>query len=234
MTTEIPSPLVLLIEDDATLLEEATDFLERERLAVVAVRDGAGALALGNERRLPDVIVVDLLLSTFDSYVICRALRGAFGVPLIITTPFASRFSGEADDVLTRPLDLTVLATRIRAVLTRTQPSVEVIRAGDLMVMPRAARAFLGDRELDVNADEVALLARLAATADRPVRKDDLRGTLRGVAADTDPRVVDVHLVRLMVKLEGARTVRLRRTPMNDAYVLSIAAGPAVPLAVPA
>lgn len=216
------------------MLAEATAFLEREGFAVLASRDGAGALALGNERRLPDVIVVDLLLSTFDSYVMCRALRGAFGVPIIVTTPFASRFSGEADDVLARPVDLAELATRVRALLTRTQPSVDVIRAADLMVMPRAGRAFLGNRELDVNADEVALLARLAATADRPVRKDDLRGTLRGVTADTDPRVVDVHLVRLMVKLEGARTVRLHRTPMNDAYVLSIAAEPTVPLAVPA
>jgi len=234
MATSTAYPLVLFIEDDFALIGEATDFLEQEGLSVQVARDGASALALANERRLPDVIVVDLLLSTFDSYVMCRALRGAFGVPIIVTTPYTSRFSGEADVVLARPLDLTVLATRIQALLTRTQPSVEVIRAGDLMVMPRAGRAFLENRELDVNADEVALLARLAATADRPVQKDDLRGTLRGVAADTDPRVVDVHLVRLMVKLEGARTVRLRRTPMNDAYVLSIAVEPTLSVAVSA
>lgn len=233
MTTPLASPLVLLLEDDAIFQAEATAFLEAHGLSVHAAVDGARALALADQRRQPDIVVVDLLLSTVDSYRICRALRAAFGVPIIVVTPFASRFGGEADEVLARPVALPLLLARIQAVLNRARPSAEVVRAGDLMVMPQAGRAFLGSRELAVNADEVALLARLAATTERPVRKDDLRGELRGVSADTDPRIVDAHLVRLMVKLESAALVRLRRTPGNDAYVLTVSPQP-VPLAVPA
>lgn len=228
------APIVLLLEDDASLLVDATAVLEREGFSVMPAMEGEAALALAHGPVQPDIVVVDLLLSTFDSYVMCRALRGAFGVPVIVTTPFAGRFGGEADDVVARPLDLAHLVSRIRALLSRTQPSVEVIRTGDLIVMPRAARAFLGDRELNVTADEVALLARLAATADRPVPKPELRGALRGVAADTDPRVVDVHLVRLMVKLEGAASIRLRRSPGDDAYILSLVPSAVPELAVPA
>ncbi len=227
-------PVVLLVEDDATLLADATAVLERDGFSVLTAVDGEGALSLAHGPIQPDIVVVDLLLSTFDCYVMCRVLRSAFGVPVILTTTFTSRFSGVADDVVARPLDLAHLVSRIRALLNRAQPSVEVIRAGDLMVLPRAAQAFLGDRELNVTADEVALLARLAATADRPVRKSDLRGALRGVASDSDPRIVDVHLVRLMVKLEGATSVRLRRSPSGDAYILSIAPVPIPAMAVPA
>ncbi len=107
--------------------------------------------------------------------------------------------------------------------LTGNSPGVEMIRVGDLIVMPRASRVFLAGGELAVSADEVALLARLAASAGKAVRREELRGALLGIAVDTDPRIVDVHLVRLMVKLDGAASVRLRRTPANDAYLLCVA-----------
>ncbi len=222
MTLSEAAPSVLFVEDDPATRADVTAFLETDGMRVRTVDDGAAALALAANAWRPDVIVVDLLLSTHDTYVVCRLLRGAFGAPIIVATPFPGRFSGEADHVMPRPLDPTHLAATVRALLTVTAPSVEVIRAGDLIVMPRAARAFLAGREFAVSADEVARLTHLAATAGRAVPKDDLRGALPGVAADADPRIVDVHLVRLMVKLEGAESVRLRRTPANDAYILSI------------
>jgi len=232
MTMSEAVPSVLFVADDPATQTEVAAFLQADGMHVRTVNDGTGALALVTDDWRPDLIVVDLLLSTHDTYVVCRLLRGAFGAPIVVSTPFRGRFSGEADHVMPRPLDVAHLAASIRVLLAAPMPSVEVIRAGDLIVMPRAERAFLAGRELSVNADEVALLTRLAATAGRAVRKDDLRGALRGVGADTDPRIVDVHLVRLMVKLEGAASVRLRRTPANDAYILSIMS--ARDMAVPA
>lgn len=223
------APAVLLVGDDPLTWEDGSAFLLREGFAVRSARDGAAALLLAGGPWRPDVVVVDLLIPTRDAYTIYWALRTAFGVPVIVTTPWVGRSgAGEPDEILPRPFDLPQLAARIRTVLGHDQTSDALLAAGDLMVMPRAGRAFLSGRELRLTADEVALLTRLVAAGDQPVQKGDLLQTLRGVTRDTDPRLVDVHLVRLMVKLADAAGVRLRRTPANDAYVLAVTARPAL------
>ena len=226
-----PGTNILLIADDHTVRAEIASALVQVRATVKAVPDGAAAVLLASSGWRPDVIVVDLLLSTRDSYVTFRALRQAFGVPIIVAAP-SSMGVGEVDDVFPRPVDVVDLVRRIEERSGAPSPSIDVIRAGDLLLMPLTGKALLAGEELSVTSDEISLLACLAANAGQEVRKDKLRGVLRGVTADTDPRMVDVHLVRMMVKLESARSVHLRRTPSNDAYVLSVDS--AASLAVPA
>lgn len=222
MTVVEELPAVLLVEDDRSLRQEATSFLTSDGFDAQAVADGQAALLLSGGPWQPDVIVVDLLLPVREAYVICRALKAAFAVPVIATTPVIGRFGGgEADDVLLRPFELTQLAEHIRAIVRRDLDG-ETLSAGDLVLMPRLGRAMLGGRELRLSEDETALLARLMAEPDRPVRKPDLMRVLRGVTRDTDPRIVDVHLVRMMVKIGEGAGVRMCRTPQNDAYVLVV------------
>ncbi len=226
-----PGTNVLLIADDQADRAEIATALVQAGAGVKAVPDGAAAVLLASSGWRPDIVIVDLLLSTRDSYVTFRALRLAFGAPIIVAAPSSMRF-GEVDDVVARPVDVADLLRRIEERRGASCPSIEVIRAGDLLLMPRAGKAFLAGEELSVTSDEISLLACLVENAGHEVRRDELRGVLRGVTADIDPRMVDVHLVRMMVKLESARSVHLRRTPSNDAYVLSVDA--AASLAVPA
>lgn len=227
----LPGTNVLLIADDPAVRAEIATALGQAGAGVRAVADGAAAVLLASNSWRPDVIVVDLLLSTRDSYVTYRALRTAFGAPIIVAAPNSMRFGGEVDDVLSRPVQVADVLRQIKARCGTVSPSIEVVRAGDLLLMPRAGKAYLAGEELPVSADELSLLTFLAANAGREVRKDELRAVLRGVTAEVDPRMVDIHLIRMMVKLESARTVHLSRTPTNDAYVLSVdqAANMAVP-----
>ena len=227
-----PGTNALLIADDPAVRAEIVAALSQAGADVKAVADGASAVLLASNGWRPDIVVVDLLLSTRDSYVTYRALRLAFGAPIIVVAPSSRRFGGEVDDVVPRPFQVSDLLSVIEARCGATVPSIEVVRAGDLLLMPRAGKAYLAGDELLVSADELSLLTCLAVNAGQEVRKDELRSVLRGVTAEVDPRMVDVHLIRVMVKLESAPTVRLRRTPANDAYVLSVE--PATSMAVPA
>jgi two-component system OmpR family response regulator len=119
MTSLVAAPLVLLVADDRVVRDEASDFLERHGLTVRAVRDGERALALAEGHIQPDVVVVDLLLSTVESYRMHRAAREAFGVPIILVTPFVSRIGGSTYDELERPLNPATLLARIATVLAR-------------------------------------------------------------------------------------------------------------------
>lgn len=217
-----PGTKVLLIADDQAVRAEIVVALSQSGAVVKATGDGADAVLLSSTGWRPDFVVVDLLLSTRDAYVTYRALRSAFGVPVIVSAPSSSRFGGHVEDVIARPIEVGELVERIAARTRIEVPSPDVVRAGELLLMPRAGKAFLDGEEIHVNADEIALLICLATNAGQEVRRDQLRLVLRGATADIDPRMVDVHLIRLMVKLGSARTLRLWRTPGNDAYVLQV------------
>ena len=211
-----PGANVLLISDDLAVRAEVVAALVQAGAGVKAVADGAAAVLLASNFWRPDVIVVDLLLSTRDSHGTYRALRTAFGAPIIVAAPNSIRFSGEVDDVLSRPVQVADVLRWIETRCGTAVPSIEVVRAGDLLLMPRAGK------ELPVSADELSLRTCLAANAGREVRTGELRAALRGVTAEVDPRMVDIHLIRVMVELTSPQTVRLTRTPTNDAYVLSV------------
>ena len=90
---------------------------------------------------------------------------------------------------------------------------------GPLLVLPRQGRAYLDGPDLGLSPDEAALLYRLAQTPDRPVSRVALQAALPGLDRDADPRVVDVHLVRLMVKL-GGDAVRVCHARDHDGFAL--------------
>src|SRR5215203_1850594 len=127
-----PGTNVLLIADDQADRAEIATALVHAGAGVKAVPDGAAAVLLASSGWRPDVVVVDLLLSTRDSYVTFRALRLAFGAPIIVAAPSSMRF-GEVDDVVPRPVDAADLVRRIEERRGASCPSIEVIRAGDLL-----------------------------------------------------------------------------------------------------
>src|SRR2546425_552852 len=163
---------VLVVEDDPNVGEVVARYLQREGYEVEVVADGAEGL----ERALtalPDLVVLDLMLPSLDGLEVCRRLRSAAPVPVIMLTARgeeADRIAGlelGADDYVAKPFSPRELTARVKAVLRRAagplaaQQEPTLLRAGTLEVDVVAHEARLGGELVALTAKEFDLLAHL-------------------------------------------------------------------------
>ncbi len=203
---------VLLVEDDATVSEVVTRYLEREGYAVEAVRDGRSALSRF-ETMVIDLVVLDIMLPGMDGLEVCRRLRSTASVPIIMLTALgeeSDRVMGlelGADDYIAKPFSPRELVARIKSVLRRaggpltpvTTPSR--LTASDLVVETDAREVRRGDEEVALTAREFDLLVFLMANPRRAFTREELLESVWGYTYG-DKSTVTVHVRRLREKLE--------------------------------
>src|SRR5712692_3950147 len=138
---------VLLVEDDRTIASPLVRGLEREGFVVEHAECGADALA-GMRTTPPDVVLLDLGLPDVDGFELCRQLRAASGVPIIVVTARGEEVDRVvglelgADDYVVKPFGFRELVARIRAVRRRSSRAVApTATLGDLVVDRRTRRA---------------------------------------------------------------------------------------------
>lgn len=213
---------VLVVEDDRTVAEVVTRYLEREGFAVESVGDGHEALARA-EAHLPDVVVLDIMLPGLDGLEVCRRLRSRAPIPVVMLTARGSeedRVLGldlGADDYVSKPFSPRELTARVKAVLRRAEsPLGEGDRAGT--VDYGGLQIDLGAREARVHGELATLTARefelLAFLAGRPrqvFRRDELLEHVWGYTYG-DTSTVTVHIRRLREKIEDEPSTPRRIT----------------------
>lgn len=204
---------ILVVEDDPTVSEVVTRYLEREGYAVEVAYDGAVAL----ERALadpPELVVLDLMIPTVDGFEVCRRLRAVAPVPVIILTARgeeADRIVGlelGADDYVSKPFSPRELTARVKAVLRRAGGSVAadggqptVVRAGALEVDTDSHEARRDGDLVALTAREFDLLVHFMRHPRRAFRREDLLEQVWGFAYG-DTSTVTVHVRRLREKIE--------------------------------
>ena len=213
---------VLVVEDDRTVAEVVTRYLEREGFVVESVGDGHEALARA-EAHLPDVVVLDIMLPGLDGLEVCRRLRSRAPIPVVMLTARGSeedRVLGldlGADDYVSKPFSPRELTARVKAVLRRAEsPLGEGDRAGT--VDYGGLQIDLGAREARVHGELATLTARefelLAFLAGRPrqvFRRDELLEHVWGYTYG-DTSTVTVHIRRLREKIEDEPSTPRRIT----------------------
>ena len=207
---------VLLVDDDATVGDVVRRYLEREGLAVEVVRDGVTALA----RALadpPDAVVLDLMLPGLSGLEVCRRLREAGSVPIVMLTALgeeSDRVLGleiGADDYVTKPFSPRELTLRVQSVLRRArEPASRPVRPallvdGEISVDVGARVATAGGRTLQLTVREFDLLAFLLAHPRRAFTRAELLEQVWGWTFG-DHATVTVHVRRLREKLAPATT----------------------------
>jgi two-component system alkaline phosphatase synthesis response regulator PhoP len=214
--------LILVVDDEAKIVKQARDYLEKGGFRVASAADGKTALAVARHER-PDLIVLDLNLPEMDGLDVCRALRRESDVPVIMLTARvdeADRLIGlelGADDYITKPFSPRELVARVRAVLRRTQGGPRqpgLIRAGELEIDLHGHRVTRGGEPLRLTRAEFNLLAVLAQHPGQTFSREQLLGRLHGVAYEGYDRSVDAHIKNLRRKLEP--------DPAEPRYVLTV------------
>jgi DNA-binding response OmpR family regulator len=208
---------VLVIEDDPNVAEVVTRYLEREGYEVDAVADGAEGLrrALADP---PDLVVLDLMLPSLSGVEVCRRLRAAVPVPVIMLTARgeeADRIAGlelGADDYMAKPFSPRELTARVKAVLRRAAAPLmaddhpTVLTTGALAVDLVAHEARRGGELVALTAKEFDLLAHFMRNPRRAFRREELLEDVWGFSYG-DTSTVTVHVRRLREKIEADPSV---------------------------
>jgi two-component system response regulator RegX3 len=206
-----PRPRVLLVEDEASIAEPFAGILADEGFEPLIAHTAADGLAKYEELG-PDVVILDIALPDGDGRDVCRELRRASDVPILMLTARGTetdRIVGlelGADDYVVKPFSAGELIARIRAVLRRAAPrdaprSPDVLRSGELSVDVAARRARLGDREVELTRKEFDLLAELMRHGGNVVTREDLMSRVWDTNWFGSTKTLDVHVRWLRQKL---------------------------------
>jgi two-component system response regulator RegX3 len=208
---------VLVIDDEPSFTEALSLSLKREGFEVDTADDGVSALS-AIARKLPDLVLLDVMLPGMSGVDVCREIRKTSTVPIIMVTARGEEIDAVvalevgADDYVTKPYRLRELVARMRAVLRRS--------SNEFVSEPPASKyqkLVEGDVELDLERHELRvreelvtlalkefeLLTFLIENAGRVVTRDSLMENVWGYDYFGDTKTIDVHVKRLRTKIES-------------------------------
>jgi two-component system, OmpR family, alkaline phosphatase synthesis response regulator PhoP len=201
-------PRILVVEDEAQIVDLLRSYLRRDGFEVDEAADGEVALAAAARLR-PDLIILDLMLPKMDGREVCRRIRETANTPIIMLTARdeeTDKLLGlelGADDYITKPFSPREVVARVRAVLRRgSRETVEVVRAGDLLIDLRAHEVSLGGRRVELTPTEFRLLETMAGHPNQVFTRMQLIDRVQGHAFEGYERTVDAHIKNLRGKVE--------------------------------
>ena len=204
-------PRVLLIEDEEGLGEALEYQLAREGYDVARATDGAEGLGRFKSSGA-DLVLLDLMLPGMPGEDICREIRRASQVPIIMLTARDTEIDKVvglelgADDYITKPFSTRELVARIRAVLRRSAPDADtegrVLEAGGIRLDSDRFEATVRGEPVHLTRKEFELLELLMANSGRVLTRETLIDRVWGSDYFGDTRTLDVHIKRLRTKCE--------------------------------
>lgn len=202
---------ILVIEDDAAILRGLKDNLVAESYEVLIADDGEDGYRLAREGN-PDLIILDLMLSSLSGYEICRKLRDEGDSVLILMLTArgeeADRILGldlGADDYVTKPFSVRELKARVRALLRRSDAQSappDTLSFGDVVVDFLQYDARKGGSPVEMTPKEFGVLRYLAGRPGEVVSRYELLEKVWGYGKFPTTRTVDNHIAALRAKLE--------------------------------
>jgi len=223
---------ILIVDDEAPIIDVLSYNLKQANYEVVVARDGEQALAQVR-KELPDLIILDLMLPRLDGLEVCRILRREQDIPIIMLSARdaeVDRVVGlelGADDYVVKPFSVRELLARVKTVLRRAslvpkEGSSKPIRLGVLVVDLARREVHLGPVELELTSLEFDLLHILALHAGKVLSREQLLEKVWGYDYYGDLRAVDAAVKRLRSKFrQAAPNTKIIETVRGIGYKLS-------------
>ncbi len=218
---------ILVIEDEVAIAR----FIERglifENYRPVIRHDGHGGLVAARDEP-PDLVILDWMLPGLDGLEVCKRLRRASDVPVLMLTArddVSDRVQGldaGADDYLVKPFSFQELLARIRALLRRNAPASrpEVLRFADLSLDTGTRRAQRGERMIDLTAKEYELLELFMRNPRQVLTRDVIFDRVWDYDFGGASNIIEVYVRYLRQKGEAGDEPRLIHTVRGVGYVL--------------
>jgi DNA-binding response OmpR family regulator len=208
------SETILVVEDEPSIAEVVGLYLKRAGYAVQTASDGKQAMTL-LETKIPDLVILDLMLPEVDGLSLTRWLRDRSNAPIIMLTARREeidRIAGlemGADDYIVKPFSPQELVSRVRAVLRRTgreQTAADSERPlvfDGLTIDPPARSLLVDEAPVELTAKEFDMLYLLMRHPRQVFTREQLLERVWGSADYIDPGTVTVHVRRLREKIEA-------------------------------
>ena len=216
---------ILVVEDEADIAHFVKRGLVYKGYEVDVASDGEQALSMAHDQ-MPDLVILDLMLPGLDGIEVCRRLRAASEVPVIVLTArdaVSDKVEGldaGADDYLTKPFAFDELLARVRAALRRRSPAEEVISVGDLTIRMAAREVTRGKRPIELTRREYDLLELLVRNAGRVVDREVIFERVWGFDYETESDTIKVYIRYLRQKLNSSGEPDLIKSVRGVGYML--------------
>lgn len=203
-------PTILLIDDDATLLELLAEHLRAAGYHPLVASSGRAGLRVASEVE-PDLVVLDVMMPEMDGWEVCRQLRTRSAAPIIMLTAKGEEYDKlrgfhlGVDDYVTKPFSFAELVARVGAVLARVQHGSQVkqrLTSADLTIDFDEHRVTVGGEVVDLTPTEYRLLETLAHHAHRTLSAEQLLAEVWGPQYAGEIRYVKHYVWTLRKKIE--------------------------------
>ena len=223
-------PLVLVVEDDASIATLLRYNLEKQGYRVAEATDGQEALTLIQEQQ-PDLVLLDWMLPSLSGIEVCRQIRrrpATRDLPVIMVTARTEDqdavrgLNTGADDYITKPFHNDALLARVRALLRRsaTVPDKGELAFHDIEMDLASHRVARNGRRVHLGPTEFRLLEFFMRHPRRVFSREELLDAVWGHDIHVEPRTVDVHIRRLRKSMNVEGELDLVRTVRAAGYAL--------------
>ena len=218
---------ILVVEDDRRIRDLLRRGLLFEGYTVDTAEDGETALRAAREN-LPDAVILDIMLPKMDGLEVCRRLRSASNVPIMMLTArdsVADRVTGldaGADDYLVKPFAFDELLARLRALFRRhrLETAPDVYRYADLELNPRTRQVFRNEDAIELTAKEFDLLELFMRHPGQVLTREMIYEHIWDYDFGGESNIIEVYVRYLRTKLEATGKPRLIQTVRGVGYAL--------------
>ena len=235
MTPNKTNKRLLIVDDDKQIRELLAFDIAQSGYIVDTAQDGQEGLNKALENNY-DLILLDVMMPKMNGYDVCKNIRIAKPlVPVLLLTAKGTiedktqGFDCGADDYLIKPFEIQEVLLRLRALLRRSegnnpqkQNTKEVLRAGDIEILPNSLEAVILEKKVKLTPTEFEILYCLMQHINTPVNLATLLDEVWGYDSDEDVRMVRVHVGGLRQKIEeNTRNPKYLHTVVNVGYKLT-------------
>jgi DNA-binding response OmpR family regulator len=202
---------ILLVDDDAALLEVTSIILTSEGYRVVTAEDGPEALRILGREAL-DLVVLDIMLPRMSGFEVLKKMREHSDVPVVLLTAKSQSVDKVvglelgADDYITKPFDTKELLARIKAILRRFGRDARgregLLKLGSLELDPSGYTVSRSGETLDLTPTEFKILALLMRRPGQAFTRAQISEAVSTGSHYLASRYIDVHISRLRAKVE--------------------------------